>query len=224
MGKPAVIVLVFDDAGQSLPQLDAFVDLPFPATIAVLPRLPYSREAADLARKKGKGVILHQPMRAKDSAFNPGAGSIEPGMSGEEIARLIEENLARIGGAPGLNNHEGSLITESKEEMLSVLAACASQGVFFLDSRTSAKSRAREAAAELGMHIFERHVFLDNTQKRADMLREFNRGLEIARRTGTVIMIGHVWSPGLPPLLKDLYPTLIQEGYSFATLESLKAE
>jgi polysaccharide deacetylase 2 family uncharacterized protein YibQ len=74
------------------------------------------------------------------------------------------------------------------------------------------------------MPIFSRDVFLDNTQNRADMLREFNRGLEIARRTGRVIMIGHVWSPGLPPLLKELYPGLVQDGYSFATLESLKAE
>jgi polysaccharide deacetylase 2 family uncharacterized protein YibQ len=217
-------VLVFDDAGQSLPQLEAFVDLPFPVTIAVLPRLPYSREAADLAKQKGKGVILHQPMRAKDAGFNPGGGAIEAGMDGVEINWLIRDNLARIGGAPGLNNHEGSLITESKEEMLSVLSVCAEQGVFCLDSRTTAGSRVPEAAEELGIPIFERDVFLDNTQNRADMLQEFNRGLEIARRTGHVIMIGHVWSPGLPPLLQELYPGLVQDGYSFATLESLKGE
>jgi polysaccharide deacetylase 2 family uncharacterized protein YibQ len=106
--------------------------------------------------------------------------------------------------------------------MLSVLAACATQGVFFLDSRTSGGTRASEAAALLGMHIFQRDVFLDNSAQRADILREFNRGLEIARRTVHVIMIGHVWSPGLPPLLQELYPGLVQDGYTFATLESLK--
>ncbi|MDR1178172.1 MAG: divergent polysaccharide deacetylase family protein, partial [Spirochaetaceae bacterium] len=47
---------MIDDAGNNLRELDAFLNLPFPLTIAVLPGLPYSAEAARRIRAAGKEV------------------------------------------------------------------------------------------------------------------------------------------------------------------------
>ena len=44
------LIFVFDDAGHNLEQLQYFLDLPFPCTIAVLPKLPNSIETAKRIR------------------------------------------------------------------------------------------------------------------------------------------------------------------------------
>ncbi|MBR7064753.1 MAG: divergent polysaccharide deacetylase family protein [Treponema sp.] len=49
----AKLIFVFDDAGMNLSQLEKFVTLPFPITVAVLPKLNYSRASADRVRSSG---------------------------------------------------------------------------------------------------------------------------------------------------------------------------
>ena len=48
------LIFVFDDAGHNLAQLEHFLHLPFPCTIAVLPGLRYSSESARRIRTAGK--------------------------------------------------------------------------------------------------------------------------------------------------------------------------
>ena len=65
MQSTGTLIFVFDDAGHNMTQLQPFLELPFPITVAVLPGLDYSAQAAQKARTSGKEVILHQPMQAK---------------------------------------------------------------------------------------------------------------------------------------------------------------
>jgi polysaccharide deacetylase 2 family uncharacterized protein YibQ len=46
--------------------------------------------------------------------------------------------------------------------------------------------------------------------------------LAIANRTGSVIMIGHVWSPALAELLRELHPELARKGSVFSTISASK--
>jgi polysaccharide deacetylase 2 family uncharacterized protein YibQ len=71
-----------------------------------------------------------------------------------------------------------------------------------------------------GMRIWGRDVFLDNTQDKADILEQLHRGLTIADRTGSAILIGHVTSPTLAQILLDEYPGLIEKGYRFSTISA----
>jgi polysaccharide deacetylase 2 family uncharacterized protein YibQ len=210
---------VFDDAGQTLSQLPPFLGLPFPVTIAVLPGLPRSVQAAEQIRAAGKEVILHQPMQALNSAINPGPGAIEPDMTPDEIRSIVYANIAEIAPIAGMNNHEGSLITESADTIGAVLDVCREEGLYFLDSRTTAETQAPNAARERGMRIWGRDVFLDNTQNKEDILDQLRRGMAIADRTGSAILIGHVTSPGLAQILLDEYPKLVEKGYRFSTIQ-----
>ena len=55
-------------------------------------------------------------------------------------------------------------------------------------------------------------------------LEELKKGLAIANKNGSVIMIGHVWSADfLPSLLKDVYPKLKEKGYTFSVVSKSKA-
>lgn len=218
----AILAFVFDDAGQNLSQLDKVLKLPFPLTVAVLPDLAYSVESARRIRSAGKEIILHQPMQSVNTAVLPGAGAITPDMRTYDIGKLIMKNLSEIGPVAGLNNHEGSLIMENKIQVGAVLNAASVAGIYFLDSRTTADTRAPQVALERGITIYNRDIFLDNEKNKKNVLEEIKKGLAVANRKGYSILIGHVWSADLiPPLLAELYPELVKKGYRFATVSGV---
>ena len=219
----ATLTFVFDDGGQNLSDLQHYLNLPFPVDVAVLPRLQHSVESARRVRSSGRHeLLLHQPMQARNLSVNPGPGAISPSMTTTDIDAVVRKNLAEIGPVSGLNNHEGSLITESKIKIGKVIEICQQQGIFFLDSRTTVNTAAPQAALELGAKIWERDVFLDNTQNRADILEQIQRGLEVANKNGYAILIGHVWSgSNLAQILQELYPVLKSQGYVFSTVGGL---
>jgi polysaccharide deacetylase 2 family uncharacterized protein YibQ len=214
------LVFVIDDAGNNLRELEPFLNFPGPLTIAVLPGLPYSAEAARRIRAAGKEVILHQPMEAIGGQ-NPGPGAIYSWMNRDEIRSVLSKNLIEIGPVAGMNNHQGSKITMDSAAMETILSFCAEQGIFFLDSRTTADTAAPAVARNLGMTIGERDVFLDNEQDRESMLRSLTDGLKRAQQRGRAVMIGHTWSPALAPLLIEQYAQLLRQGYSFVTASVL---
>ena len=219
----ATLAFVFDDGGQNLSDLQHYLNLPFPVDVAVLPQLQHSVESARRVRSSGRHeLLLHQPMQAINLSVNPGPGAISPSMTTTDIDAVVRKNLAEIGPVSGLNNHEGSLITESKIKIGKVIEICQQQGIFFLDSRTTVNTTAPQAALELGAKIWERDVFLDNTQNRADILEQIQRGLEVANKKGYAILIGHVWSgSNLAQILQELYPVLKSQGYVFSTVGGL---
>ena len=218
------LIFVFDDAGHNLEQLQYFLDLPFPCTIAVLPKLPNSIETAKRIRAAGKELILHQPMQAVNPNIDPGDGAVKPGMNREEIKKIVASNVEEIGPIAGMNNHEGSLITSDEEAMEAVLELCREKNIYFLDSRTSSKSVVPQVAKKLNMNIWERAVFLDNKRDKAYMKKQIIDGLEIASQRGEAIMIGHVFTVDLAILLKEMYSDLTQEGYTFSTISKSKGK
>lgn len=220
--KSGKLIFIFDDAGNSLRQINPFISLPFPITIAVLPGLADSKATADSIRKAGKEVFLHQPMQAVNRAINPGPGSIQPEMSTGEAARIVHANIAQIGPIAGMNNHEGSLITADRNLIGAVLDVCLDEKIIFLDSRTSSQTQAPLAAMERGMHIWERDIFLDNNPDPNEMRTMINKGLAIADKKGYAIMIGHVQTPALAKLLREMYADLQKQGYVFTTLSRME--
>ncbi|MDR3335903.1 MAG: divergent polysaccharide deacetylase family protein [Treponema sp.] len=211
------LIWVIDDAGNNLRELEPFLRFPGPLTIAVLPGLPYSAEAARRIRAAGKEVILHQPMEALGGE-NPGPGALYSGMDDEEIRRIVNRNIDEIGPVAGLNNHQGSKITGNEEAMEVILELCRERGIFFLDSRTTADTAAPNAAKKLGIKIGERDVFLDNVQEKTAMVNSVEAGLVRAENRGQSVMIGHTWSSELAEVLTSLYPKLIEQGYTFSTV------
>lgn len=207
------LVFIIDDAGNNLRELEPFLRFPGPLTIAVLPGLPHSAEAARRIRAAGKEVFLHQPMEALGGQ-PPGPGAIYSGMSDEEIRFLLRKNTDEIGPIAGMNNHQGSKITMDAHIMEIVLEFCRDNGLCFLDSRTTADTQAPFAARQLGIKIGQRNFFIDNEQDRNSMSKYINDGFNFAQRNGSAVLIGHTWSAELGPLLLELYPRFAEQGYT----------
>lgn len=222
----ATIVMIIDDAGQSVENTKKYARLPFPLTIAVLPKLSHSKDCAYVVRSSGKELILHQPMQSLNHAINPGPGKITVDMSFAQIRSIINENLAEIGpGVKGLNNHEGSEVTEDVLRIGAVLDTCMENNIYFLDSRTTANTQAPQAALERDMKIYEKAgPYIDNVISRDAMLKELYKSLDFANKNGKAIIIGHVDKSAkiLPALLEEMYPELVKAGYKFATPSMLK--
>lgn len=215
--KRGRLIFVIDDAGHNLHQLEPFLRFPGPITIAVLPGLPYSGEAARLVRRAGKELILHQPMEAMNG-LDPGPKAIYRSMAEDEIRSTVRENLRELGGAVGMNNHMGSAATQDPRLMGIVLDEARRAGIFFLDSVTIGDTVVRTVASLMDFTAWERNVFLDNSPDRESILRQIDEGLRIADKRGYAVMIGHVWSAELAQTLTELYPGLVAQGYSLSTI------
>ena len=223
--KNAQLIFVFDDGGQNLAQLKEFLELPFPITVAVLPQITHSAEAAELVRKSGNEVILHQPMQSVNANINPGPGAITPDMTEVQMIAQLFVNIDQVGPIAGMNNHEGSGITANAEAMEIILKTAEQAGIYFLDSRTNVETQVPYVARELGYTWYERNIFLDNEKTRDNALTELKKGLALANKNGSVIMIGHIWSADfLPALLKEAYPELKEKGYTFSVVSKSNAQ
>ena len=220
----AQLCFVFDDGGQNLEHLKKFLELPFPITVAVLPQITHSVEAAQLVRKSGNEVILHQPMQSVNNSINPGPGAITPDMTDDQVIAQLFINMEQIAPIAGMNNHEGSGITADAEKMEIILQTASEYGIYFLDSRTNVETTVPYVAGELGYSYYERNIFLDNEKTRENALAELKKGLALANKSGSVIMIGHIWSADfLPQLLQEAYPELKAQGYTFSVVSKSKA-
>ncbi|MDR1389909.1 MAG: divergent polysaccharide deacetylase family protein [Treponema sp.] len=218
--RKGILVFVIDDAGNNLRELDGFLAFPGALTIAVLPALPNSVEAAKRVRAAGKEVFLHQPMEPL-GAQDPGPGVIKTGMTAAEVKAALNKNLDEIGPVAGVNNHEGSKATMDKEIMRALLEGINARHIVFLDSRTIAETAGPAAAKELGLNIAQRDIFLDNEQDRDSIISMIHEGLKKSESAGIAIMIGHAWSPYLAEILTELYPVFIREGYQLSTVGAI---
>ncbi len=219
--KPEVpkkrIYIILDDAGHNIKQLMPFLEFPGKLSIAVIPRLAYSTEAAELIYQHGKTVMLHQPMQPLGKA-DPGSGAILVTMSDAEVRKTLNENLDSISHVAGLNNHMGSAATSDERIMDVVLKVAKQRNLFFVDSFTHAGSVCAKVAKKNGMRIARRDIFLDNDKSREKIMEAFNQGKAVADKNGYAVMIGHIWSDELASTMIELYPEFIEEGYCFESV------
>ena len=219
------IYLLIDDAGQSVRQANAFLTLPAPLTLAILPNCPCTKKVAQALSKNhpDKQFILHQPMEPLNPAINPGPGAIRSDTLPEQVATLLTENMAQLPGACGMNNHMGSRITQDRPLMTATILFCKTNHLFFIDSFTTPESIAGVIACEQGVPTARQSVFLDNDHSEQAIQKQFERGMQIAETHGTVIMIGHAWSPATARVISRMIPIARASGYSFHPLSDLFA-
>jgi polysaccharide deacetylase 2 family uncharacterized protein YibQ len=184
--------IVVDDLGQDAEAARKLLALPYPLTFSVLPHLRYSEATAAEIHRAGRQVMLHLPMEAEPGSHaSPGEGAIRTGLSDAKVQRIVQDDLASVPFAVGVNNHMGSRATKSVPLMADVMRILAERQLYFIDSRTTPDSVALAAARRQGLPAFYRAVFLDDTQTvpyTLGQLREFRRVVE---EQGVALAIGH---------------------------------
>ncbi|NDJ55535.1 divergent polysaccharide deacetylase family protein [Enterobacteriaceae bacterium 4M9] len=200
------LALVIDDFGYRPQQENQVIALPAPVSVAVLPNAPHAKEMAIKAHNAGHEVLIHLPM-APLSKQPLEKDTLRPDMSSTEIERIIRDAVNKVPYAVGLNNHMGSAMTSSLFGMQKVMQALESYNLYFLDSMTIGNSQAMRAASGTGVKVIKRKVFLDDNQNEAAIRQQFTRAVELARRHGSAIAIGHP-HPSTVRVLQQMIPTL----------------
>ena len=206
----ARVAIVIDDLGRDLRSVERLLDYGVPFSYAVLPFEPKSRQIAELLVARDAELLLHLPMAPKGHA-NPGPGALVVGMSGREIERATRAAIEAVPGAAGVNNHMGSAVTTERDEMRAMLSVLRDDGLFFLDSRTSADSVGYDLARAEGIATARRDLFLDDVDERQAIVGEIEKLLEIARARGAAIGIAHPRAETFAAL-DEVLPRLRLEG------------
>lgn len=209
------IVIIVDDLGQTKKPIDQLLKIPAPITFAVLPDLPYSSYAADKADNKGWDVILHMPMEPKESsgytAVDAGDNALLVGLPKDVIISKLNNSLSSIPHVIGVNNHMGSKFMENSELTELILKDLKRKGLIFVDSKTSGQSKGYKTARELGMKTAQRDVFLDNSSKSSQYVKnQLQKLVDISKKKGYAVGICHPY-PGTVKALAEMIPEINNE-------------
>ncbi len=217
-----VVAIVIDDLGQDLKPAQELLALPDRVTLAVLPGLPQSKKIAELARKQGREVLVHLPMEAKNhEGRRPAPGMLRSDMTPMEFLSAVNDDLDSVPGAAGVNNHEGSALTENRQAMTFLMPELSKRSLFFLDSLTTPKSTAYTVAKAAGLRAAKRDVFLDNDSNRPSSIRQqFSELARIAREHGKAIGIGHP-HPSTLAELEHWLPQAAEQGIEVVPVSRL---
>lgn len=198
------LAVIIDDLGYELSSSERFFALPFRMTAAVLPNHPFSAQVAERASQRGFQVLLHLPMESAGGDEKAEAFELRSGMTPQEIARTLDEMLASVPHAAGVNNHQGSRATADAALMRSLVAALRSRHLFLVDSRTSSDSVAYNSARAAGLPAAYRTIFLDDVAAPAAIAAQLALAERQARERGWALAIGHPYRATLDVLTESL--------------------
>lgn len=219
-GTPRVAIVI-DDLGNELAAAERIARWQAPVAGAVLPDLRWSAASAQALTGGGKEVLLHLPMEpAGYPRVRPGPGLVLRSQSDAEIAKMIEEDLATVPGAIGVNNHMGSAATADPRVMRAVVGVLSRRGLFFLDSRTTDATVAEKTAEDASVPAVSRRVFLDDVATEDAVRAQLAELVRRAREEGHAVAIGHPYPVTLSVLEKEL-PLLGSRGVRLVRVSEL---
>lgn len=202
------VAIIIDDIGYDRKMADGFLALDVPLTFSVLPQGTFNQSIIDKAVQKDVEIMLHLPMEPGNyPSVNPGPGALLSSMGPDELIAQLNANLDGVPRARGVNNHMGSRLTASSEQMRQIFTILKKRNLFFVDSRTTAETLCRPSAELLHLPFAERDVFIDHEQTRAFVRKQLKLLVKRARRQGYAIGIAHP-HPVTLEVLTEMLPEL----------------
>ena len=212
------LVIIIDDIGNNKNN-QAFLKLPKNVIFSILPFTPFSKSLARAAHQQHREVLLHIPMQAHSHNHLLGKGALIEEMDKQTLQQQLIDSLKVIPHAVGANNHMGSQLTENQTAMQWTMELLYQQGLFFVDSFTSANSVAQVAALNAGLPAMRRHIFLDNVRTQAAMEKQFKAAIEHSLHSPYTILIAHPYPETLQYLSQRL--ALPEQDYQLVPLRQL---
>ena len=212
------LAIVVDDLGTDKRVAEELLRLDAPLTFSILPFQAHSRRIAQKAHAQGREVILHLPMEPRGFPLkDPGKGALFVAMSERELLRQLRKDLDAVPFIVGVNNHMGSRFMEHGVSVRLVLGELKKRGLFFLDSRTTAKTEGYQIARELALLAGERDLFLDNENDVQDIRAQLEGLIRLARDHGRAIGICHPY-PATITALKGMIAKIKAAGIRIVPL------
>ncbi|MCG6945989.1 MAG: divergent polysaccharide deacetylase family protein [Deltaproteobacteria bacterium] len=215
------VAIVIDDLGYDGRLAKRFLKIDGPLSFSVLPHGTFSKSIARRIHDADQELLLHLPMEPTGyPKVNPGVGALLVEMTEVELVQTLREDLDAFPYIKGVNNHMGSKFCQNERKLRPVMLELNTRGLFFLDSRTTSKTKAYTVAQELHVPSAERNVFLDNIQNPRAIRAQLNRLIELARLKGGAIGIAHPHKVTLEVLRREI-PKLSGKGVELVPVSQL---
>lgn len=215
----AKLAIIIDDIGYNAKQGRLLAEMPFPLTLAVLPFTPHGKELAEFGHQQGKEIMLHAPM-SNEHHLALGPGGLTSGVTQDKLIQTLDNNLQDIPHVKGVNNHMGSQLTQDAVTMGWLMDYLDSHQLYFIDSRTTAKTQALNQAQAIGLPSRKRDVFLDNQTDSAHITRQLKLAIQYARERGSAVAIGHPY-PATVRVLKNAKALAEEQGVALVLVSEL---
>lgn len=184
----AKLVIIIDDVSYAR-DVKAIQSTGLPLVMSFLPPSSRHPESGKLAQLQNR-FMVHLPLEAVD--FNDEEPStLRSGDTEETISKRIVALKQVYPGVRYMNNHTGSKFTADADAMDKLMRVLRNEGIVFVDSRTTGKTKVPEISEKMGMRYLGRDVFLDHQDGVANVKKQIREAVEKAKRHGTAIAIGH---------------------------------
>jgi len=185
--KPILAIIIDDVTTAS--QIRHIKATGIKVTMSFLPPSSPRPNSAKLASKENI-YMVHLPTQAQSFAHSE-PKTLKVTDSKRVISQRIVEIKKLFPRVRYLNNHTGSKFTADERAMRDLLLALKANHIKFIDSRTTAKTKAPKLTKELGMKYVARDVFLDHHMDKAYVLSQIKQAIKVAKAHGHAIAIGH---------------------------------
>ena len=221
------IAIVIDDLGYLAVNDRQVMALDPRIAVAIIPDGPLAPSLSRQAAGQHRDVLIHLPLPGvshDNCEFE--AICVEPEWSPLRMAGHLRWAMERVDHAIGINNHQGSRFTADREAVRRLVTGIAllqhlhDIDLFVLDSRTTAQSRLEHKARTAGLPTARRHVFLDHDPSPDAIEAAWESLLELARKRGSAIAIGHPHTETIQ-FLKRAVPQLAARGVELVSIRDL---
>lgn len=212
--KPKIAIVIDDVTTQV--QKDTILSMGYKITMAFLPPTNSHPTSAKIALNL-PFYMIHFPMQASPKFKGQEINSLNITDSYETIEKRVKQLREWYPNAVYTNNHTGSVFTENEEAMDKLFRALKKYNFIFVDSRTSNKSVAKKYAQKYNMPYIVRNTFIDNEENYEYIQNQLKQAIEIAKKQGYSIAIGHPHAVTLKVLkdsknlLKDVEPIFVNQ-------------
>lgn len=184
----AKLVLIIDDVA-TFEHASMVKSIGLKITPSIFPATKTHPDTPNIARSF-EFYMIHLPMQAKHFD-SPEIGTLTVNESFESMLEKIKKIRKDFPRAKYTNNHTGSRFTSDYDAMDKAYKALIEQGFIFVDSKTIAQTAVARAAKKYNQPYISRDIFLDDDPSAAAVRRELVAAVNLAKKRGYSIAIGH---------------------------------
>ena len=184
----AKLVIIIDDVA-TFEHAGMVKSLGLKITPSIFPATKTHPDTPSIARLF-EFYMIHLPMQAKHFD-SPEIGTLTINESYESMLAKIKKIRKDFPRAVYTNNHTGSRFTSDFNAMDRAYMALIDQGFIFVDSKTIAQTAVAKAAKKHNQPYISRDIFLDDNPSAAAVRRELVAAVNLAKKRGYAIAIGH---------------------------------
>lgn len=186
--KPRLVLIIDDVSKQK--QLNAIKATGLKLTPSIFPPSELSMTSHHLARGL-KHYMIHLPMESGSKQFNTQYKTLLTSFTKKQVQERVHELRQLFPTARYINNHTGSVYTNSYDAMHTLYRALRKEGFVFIDSRTVGSSKVRKIAHAFGDAYVARDIFIDNIHTIPYIHGQLQKAVKMAKKKGYAIAIGH---------------------------------